>query len=99
MTATDGSDLRADGLASHRGLLPAKGFVADWLESHSEDICLAWGGIGSAGGGPPGQPGQITAALAFGLPLGLLVRFPGLGLRPGLRVFRSFLFLSRPRGD
>ena len=41
MTATDGSDLRADGLASHRGFLPAKDCVADWLESHIEDVCLA----------------------------------------------------------
>ena len=55
--------------------------------------------MGSAGGGPPGQPGQITAAFAFGFALGLLVRFPGLGLRPGLRSFLSFLVGSRPRGD
>ena len=27
------------------------------------------------------------------------MRVPGLGLRPGLRSFLSFLFESRPRGD
>ena len=100
ITATVGSGLRADGLASHLSTLPANRFVAGWLEPHSEEICF-WGmGMGSAGGEPPGQPGHMTAALALGrVPRGLLVRVPGLGLRPGLRSFLSFLFVSRPRGD
>ena len=66
ITATVGSGLRAGGLAPHLSTLLANRFVAGWLEPHIEEICF-WGmGIGSAGGEPPGQPGQITAALALG---------------------------------
>ena len=103
MTATDGSVLRADGLTSLRSSLPANVFEAGRLRPRNGGICRLGNGMGSAGGEPPGQPGQITAALAFGFALGfcgLDPRLPGLGLRPGLRCFWSFLFGSRPReGD